>query len=141
LGKAAGDPRHERGQAGEALARRYLESRGYSILQANYRTRYGEVDIIARRGAVVAFIEVKTRSSRRCGEPFEAVGPRKQNQIRRLAAMWIAKHANDRELRHCDFRFDVISIALSPHEADEKSAIDDNEVRYRAIDHIQDAFR
>lgn len=123
------DPRRGRGQAGEALARRHLQGHGYEILETNFRTRYGEIDIIARRGELVAFIEVKARRSRRCGEPFEAVGPRKQNQIRRLALMWVAARQSDSSLRQCSFRFDVIAIML------------DGEGGAAQLLHMEDAFR
>lgn len=112
-GRSRGDPRCHRGRAGEALACRFLAHHGYTIIQTNFRSRYGEIDIIASRGQVIAFIEVKTRLSRRCGDPFEAVGPRKQNQIRRLAQMWLAANQGDRQLRACEFRFDVISVMMS----------------------------
>ncbi|MHB0866953.1 MAG: YraN family protein [Thermoleophilia bacterium] len=123
------DPRRGRGQAGETLARRHLEAYGYDIIQTNFRTRYGEIDIIARKGELVAFIEVKARRNSRCGEPFEAVGPRKQNQIRRLARMWVAAHQSDSSFRQCVFRFDVIGIMLD----DEDGAVQ--------LQHMEDAFR
>lgn len=122
------DPRAGRGRLGERLARLHLEDGGYDILQTNFRTRYGEIDIIAQRGAIVAFVEVKARRSRRHGEPFEAVGFRKQNQIRRMAEMWVAAH-NGPALSECSFRFDVASILL--HEDD----------RTADIEYIEDAFR
>jgi len=121
------DPRCERGRTGEALACNFLEQDGYKILQTNFRTRYGEIDIIARRGDAIAFIEVKSRSGRSHGEPFEAVNARKQNQIRRMAAMWLAAHSGDTELRSCTFRFDVVSVKLYMRPVD--------------IDHMTDAFR
>ncbi len=123
-GRSPGDHRRALGQSGEDAARQHLESHGYFILQVNFRSRYGEIDIIARRGNIIAFIEVKTRRNRKYGEPFEAVGLRKQNQIRRMAMMWIAAHQGDRGLRECDFRFDVISIMEGREE----------------ITHIENAF-
>ncbi|MHB1391432.1 MAG: YraN family protein [Thermoleophilia bacterium] len=125
----AADPRRGRGQAGEDLARRHLEAHGYEIIETNFRTRYGEIDIIARRGELVAFIEVKARRSSRCGEPFEAVGPRKQNQIRRLAQVWVAAHQSDSTFRQCAFRFDVIGIMLDAADGAAQ------------LIHMEDAFR
>jgi len=119
--------RLEIGRAGEALACRYLQDRAYEILATNYRSRYGEIDVIARRDGIVAFIEVKARASRRYGEPFEAVDARKQNQIRRMAQMWLAENAGDPELRQCDFRFDVVSLRLDGG--------------IESIEHLEDAFR
>ena len=136
-GRSRDDPRCRRGRAGEALARRYLEYHGYTIIQTNFRSRYGEIDIIAGRGQVIAFIEVKTRLSRRCGDPFEAVGLRKQNQIRRLAQMWLAAHQGDRRLSAREFRFDVISVMMSERE-DGAGASDQS---FGGIEHMEDAFR
>jgi putative endonuclease len=128
-GDSGADPRRIRGRAGEAIARRFLEEDGCEILETNYRSRYGEIDIIVRRGSIVAFVEVKARRSRRHGEPFEAVGHRKRNQIRRMAAMWVAAGQSDQGLRACSFRFDVISILL------------DGKGGLREISHMKDAFR
>lgn len=122
------DPRAGRGRLGERLARQHLEDSGYEILHTNFRTRYGEIDIIAQRGAIVAFVEVKARRSRRHGEPFEAVGTRKQNQIRRMAEMWVAAYSGP-ELSAYSFRFDVASILLN----EEDGTAD--------IEYIEDAFR
>lgn len=127
-GHGGKDPRVGRGRAGERLARLHLEERGYEILETNFRSRYGEIDLIARCGDVVAFIEVKARRSRRHGEPFEAVGHRKQGQIRRMAEMWVAARG-ERSLRECSFRFDVVSIMLDQYGGCAELA------------HIEDAFR
>jgi len=123
------DTRRIRGRAGEELARGYLEDHDYSILANNFRTRYGEIDLIVRRGGIVAFVEVKARRDKQFGEPFEAVSPRKQNQIRRMAEMWLAVNEGDAALAGCDFRFDVVSIML---EEDDTAA---------QLLHIEDAFR
>lgn len=141
-GRSRDDPRCRRGRAGEALACRFLAHHGYTIIQTNFRSRYGEIDIIARRGAVIAFIEVKTRLSRRCGDPFEAVGLRKQNQIRRLAQMWLAANQGDRQLRACEFRFDVISVMMSGREEGEGSGDEfAGDESFAGIEHMEDAFR
>lgn len=123
------DPRRIRGRAGEEIARGYLRDHDYSILESNFRTRYGEIDIIVKRGGVVAFVEVKARRDKQYGEPFEAVNLRKQGQIRRMAGMWLAANEGDTALADCDFRFDVVSIML-----DENSAASQ-------LLHIEDAFR
>ncbi|MEK7817141.1 MAG: YraN family protein, partial [Actinomycetota bacterium] len=78
----------------------------------NYRRRYGEIDIIARQGGTVAFVEVKARRDKSYGEPFEAVGPRKQRQLRRMAQMWLAEHERQLQGHDLTFRFDVISMVL-----------------------------
>jgi putative endonuclease len=105
------DPRHRLGAAGEQLAAAHLERLGYVIVDRNHRTRWGELDLVAHGGDTLVFVEVKTRrSSARAGSPFEAVGPRKQAQVRRIAAGWLARvrerpHAND-------LRFDVIGVTV-----------------------------
>ena len=138
-GRSRNDLRKQRGRAGEKLACRFLEHSGYTIIETNHRSRYGEIDIIARRERILAFIEVKTRLGRRYGEPFEAVGTRKQNQIRRMASMWLAASQGDTALRECEFRFDVISVKLSELESqgNPSSAVDS----FPGIAHMKDAFR
>lgn len=128
-GNGTGDLRLGRGRSGEAWARRHLRDQGYEIIESNYRSRYGEIDIIATRDDIVAFVEVKARRALSHGEPFEAVGPRKQLQIRRMAEMWVAQRQQDPSLRRCSFRFDVISILL------------DEDGRVASLDHLEDAFR
>lgn len=94
------------GRWGEQQAVRYLKRRLYRIVETNYRSRSGEIDIIARRGKILVFVEVKTRRSTRCGSAVEAVNERKQRQIIRTAQWYLTKHA-DLNLQP---RFDVIAI-------------------------------
>jgi putative endonuclease len=110
------DRRQRLGQRGEDLAARHLERAGWRIVQRNYRVREGEIDLIARRGAVLAFCEVKTlihRSNRTRGpmNPVESVGYRKQAKVRRMARTWLASHAGTGA---ADLRLDVIGVLLSP---------------------------
>lgn len=138
-GRSGKDLRRQRGRVGEELACRYLEEAAYTIVETNHRSRYGEIDIIARHEGILAFIEVKTRLGRRYGEPFEAVGPRKQNQIRRMASMWLAANQGDPGLSECEFRFDVISVKLS--ELDSQGNPSSAENSFSGIAHMKDAFR
>jgi putative endonuclease len=94
------------GKSGEDLACRELERRGYAIIARRYRVRGGELDVIARDGATIVFVEVKTRGSRVCGEAAEAVTPLKQLRMTRLAEEYMMKH----RLSDCPCRFDVVSI-------------------------------
>ena len=94
------------GAEGEAAARDYLASRGWSILEMNYRRPGGEIDIIARRRGLTAFIEVKRRSTARFGRPAEAVTPAKRLHIVRTAAQYIQENA----LGDAAVRFDVIEL-------------------------------
>ena len=84
------------------------ERDGYVILERNYRVREGELDVIARRGRIVVFCEVKTRRSDRWGLPAEAVEWKKQARLRRLAARWM----RERQPGEVDVRFDVVSIVV-----------------------------
>lgn len=102
---------HERlslGAQGEEIAVRFLSKQRFRILERNYTTPLGEIDIIARQGRNLVFIEVKTRRSQAFGSPAEAVGPRKQNQIVK-AAKWYLASGHGRGLQP---RFDVVSILM-----------------------------
>jgi putative endonuclease len=93
----SGDPRHGLGAAGERLAAAHLERRGFEILERNYRTRWGELDLVAFDGRVLVFCEVKTRragGSR--GGPLEAVRPSKQARVRRMASSWLRERGRER---------------------------------------------
>ncbi len=108
---AAPAPRAALGAAGEQLAAAHLQRLGYVILERNHRTRWGELDLIAHAHGTLVFVEVKTRRrSARAGSPFEAVGPRKQAQVRRMAAGWLARARNRPHAE--DLRFDVIGVTV-----------------------------
>jgi putative endonuclease len=105
------DRRRTLGAAGEQLATAHLSRLGYRVVARNYRTRWGEIDIIVHAPGVLVFVEVKARrSSARAGSPFDAVDPRKQAQVRRMAAVWLSE-VNDRP-RADDLRFDVIGVTV-----------------------------
>ena len=94
------------GKSGEDLACRELERRGYAIVARRFRVRSGELDIIARDGAVMVFVEVKTRAGRRFGEAAEAVTAAKQRRIALLANEYLLRH----RMSDCPCRFDVVSV-------------------------------
>ncbi|NNM05961.1 MAG: YraN family protein [Gemmatimonadetes bacterium] len=95
------------GRLGEELAARHLESRGWSILGRNFRHGRGEVDIIATRERVVAFVEVKCRRDLRHGHPLEAITDAKRREIARVARGWL----RERELGPGKWvRFDAIAV-------------------------------
>ena len=96
------------GQKGEAIAERYLTKLGYEILERNYRSRFGELDLVARHKGVIIFIEVKTRTTIRKGLPCEAVNKEKQYRIRRMARYYLMTTGQSGEA--C--RMDVIEIIL-----------------------------
>ena len=93
------------GRFGEAAAAEYLRRKGYEILGLNYRTRMGEVDIIAARGRFVVFAEVKLRRSGDFAKAREFVTPAKQRRVMAAAQGWLQLHGGDRQPR-----FDVIEV-------------------------------
>ena len=97
------------GNLGEQTAADYLVKQGYRILERNFRSRGGEVDIVAKdRQGCIAFVEVKTRRSLAYGLPQLAVTGRKQHQISKGALAWLSKN----RLHDCSARFDVIAVLL-----------------------------
>jgi len=94
------------GDMGQAAAEKYLCAKNYSIVARNFRSRYGEIDLIAHDGSYVVFVEVKLRKNITYGHPREAVGHTKQRRIYNTACHYIATQ----NLTDCDFRFDVVEI-------------------------------
>ena len=98
--------RRTKGTQGEDIAVEYLQNKGLTILERNFRFERGEIDIVAEEHGALIFIEVKTRRSRSFGEPEEAVTPAKRKQIRRVAEGYLfTKEIFDKECR-----FDVVTI-------------------------------
>lgn len=97
------------GEYGERLAARHLVEAGLVVLDRNWRTSAGEIDIIARDGDVLVFCEVKTRRGLAFGAPAEAVVAAKAARLRRLAAQWLSRAG----VRPREVRFDVVEV-LSP---------------------------
>jgi putative endonuclease len=101
------DARQDLGKSGENLAASELESRGYAIVARRYRTAHGEIDIIARDGETMVFVEVRRKSSDERGTAAESVTPAKQRQVIRMAVEYLWLHGlYDR----CPVRFDVVAI-------------------------------
>lgn len=94
------------GAAYEQAAAEYLTGLGYEIITANYRCPLGEIDLVARDGAYIVFIEVKYRRNLDAGSPFEAVNAKKQQTIRRVAQWYLAEH----KLDDVPVRFDAAGI-------------------------------
>jgi putative endonuclease len=93
------------GLFGERIAENFIKSKGYKIVMKNYRCKLGEIDLIAERGNLLVFIEVKTRSNDKFGKGFEAVTHKKVDKIRKVATVYLLQKKLQREVR-----FDVISI-------------------------------
>ena len=104
--------KQEIGRKGESIAVRYLKKQGYKIVEQNYRSKVGEIDIIARDKKTLVFVEVKTRSSRSFGSPKWAVTPQKQKAIS-MTALYYLKVTNQTGV---NARCDVVSI-LARREA------------------------
>lgn len=96
------------GYLGESYAAQYLQKNGFTILEKNSTSRWGEIDIIAEKANVIHFIEVKTRRSLKQGKPVEAVTYQKLKKLRRSIDFYI--HANS--LYNSKFQMDVIGIQL-----------------------------
>jgi putative endonuclease len=115
------------GRYGEQVAVEHLEAAGLEILSRNWRCREGEIDIVARDGAALAFVEVKTRSSLAFGAPAEAVDRAKSTRIRQLALRWImAQRDLGTPVFWSTVRFDVVAVVRG------RSGVE--------VDHLRGAF-
>ena len=97
------------GEVGERVAERWLRRQGWRIMQRRFRSGHRDIDLVAERGGVVAFVEVKARRGIAFGDPVEAVGWRKQRELARSAQVWIDRHGRADE----SYRFDVIGVWLN----------------------------
>ena len=109
------------GIRGETIAVKYLEEKGFQILERNWRFSRAEIDIIARDGDVLVFVEVKTRSSDIFGEPEESVTPKKEALLKDAAAVYMQQVNHEWEIR-----FDIVSILIKGESY--------------TIEHFRDAF-
>jgi putative endonuclease len=112
LDKVMKNARRQLGEQGEDLAAVALRQQGYKILERNYVTPMGEIDLIARQGKTLVIVEVKTRKSSRFGSPQESVSLTKQNRLRRLADYYL----KDKRLTGAMVRFDVVAVTLAGDE-------------------------
>lgn len=105
------------GRRGEAIAARHLVAAGFTIIESNWRCTQGEIDLVARDGDELVFVEVKTRSSVAFGHPLEAITATKLARLRRLAAAWCEAHPGG----HDRIRIDAVAViapALGPVEVE-----------------------
>jgi putative endonuclease len=120
---------HERqrtGARGEQLALEHFERLGFELLDRNYRTRWGELDLILRGGAVLVFAEVKTARGGARVAPFERLHPAKQLRVRKMARAWL--HERGGRPRAAEVRFDAVGVTL------------DAAGRLLALEHLEGAF-
>ena len=117
-------PAHARGRRGEDIAHRYLQSLGYLVVARNYAaaTAKAELDIVARDGGTIVFVEVKTRSTDEFGAPDRAVDEEKRRHIVRAAQAYLRRARAGWE----QARFDIVNVVLDKNEA---------------VEHLRDAFR
>jgi putative endonuclease len=113
------DPRQRFGLSSEEQAIRYLQSRGWDVVAHRFRVGRIEIDIVARRGRLVSFIEVKARRGTAFGSPFEAITGGKRREIVKAARVWMDRYGQQGDV----YRFDCIAIV-------------DNK-----LEHLEDAFR
>lgn len=99
------------GRTGEAVAARYYQKQGFCLLEHNFRTRMGELDLVVFKGDLLVIAEVKTRSSEAFSAPCEAVDVRKRQRILLAAQQYLAKHPL---LSECTIRFDVVEVVPQP---------------------------
>jgi putative endonuclease len=125
------DARQTLGAHGEHLACEHLTGRGYSLVDRNFRTRHGELDVVARDERFLVFCEVKTRIIRGPPGPFGplvAVGGRKQRQVREMARQWLVERSGRLGGRPPEVRFDAIGVTVEPTG------------RLVGIEHLEGAF-
>ena len=105
------DPRHRLGLLGESIAARHLTRGGMVLLDRNWRSPSGEIDLVLRDDTTLVFCEVKTRTSHAFGSPFEAVDETKLRRMRRCAAQWVAAH----DVHPPDLRLDMVGVLVPLH--------------------------
>lgn len=110
------------GNEGETLAVHYLKKQGYTIIARNFTTRLGEIDIIAKDGGTIVFVEVKMRTNNAFGAPFESINAAKKKKLTNAASLYLKSLKGETPAR-----FDIISIIRHPSGSNE-------------IHHIKDAF-
>jgi putative endonuclease len=122
------DPRRARGAVGERAAAELITRFGYEIVERNFRTKYGELDIIAVDGRTLVFCEVRARVGREAiAYALESIGPGKRMQLRKMAREWFRLSTAERPATS-GTRFDAIAVAMT------------RDGRVLSIEHIRDAF-
>src|SRR6478609_1960602 len=122
------DPRRARGAIGERAAAELLARRGYDILARNFRTRYGELDLVAVDRSTLVFCEVRARVGRNAiAYALESIGPAKRVQLRKMAREWF-RLSTDGQPATRSVRFDAVAVAMT------------SDGRVLSIEHVRDAF-
>jgi putative endonuclease len=111
------------GDRGEEIAAQHLARAGWTVTHRNFRLGHKEIDLVARRGEVVAFVEVKTRAGLGYGHPLEAITARKRREIAQVAAAWIERFGGPRDV----YRFDAVAVLVRGAQPE--------------VEHVEDAWR
>lgn len=106
------DHRRSIGLRGEDIAADYLKRKGYSVLNRNFRTPYGEIDLVSEQGNSIVFTEVKTRASKSLGPPEISITRRKADHMRSAAEFYIQEYGE----QYDEWRIDVISVQIQTNE-------------------------
>lgn len=114
---------HETGERGEGLAAELLARRGWRVVARNWRFGHKEIDLVAERGATVAFVEVKARSGTAFGHPLETLTARKRADLATAARGWVARNGRPGQ----SYRFDAVYVLRTP--------------RGLEVRHVEDAWR
>ena len=116
-------PNKPLGDRGEELAAQHLARAGWTVTHRNFRLGHREIDLVARRGEVVAFVEVKTRSGLGYGHPLEAITAKKRREIAQVAGAWIERFGSVDDV----YRFDAVAVLVRGGEPE--------------VEHVEDAWR
>ena len=122
----SGNRRQALGRLGERMAAEHLVRRGFRVLERNYRTRWGELDIVAYDGRTLAFCEVKTRRASAGRTPLESVRERKRSRVRKMAGSWLIERTERPYAEN--LRFDAIGVTV------------DATGRLLSLEHLEGAF-
>lgn len=109
------------GTRGESIAADFLIRAGWSIVHRNFRAGRKEVDLVARRGEVVAFVEVKTRRGSRYGDALDAITAHKRREVEEVALAWIERHGAVGDV----YRFDAVAVRMQPDGASHVEHMED----------------
>ena len=116
---------HDLGRHGERAAAHHLEANGWTVLERGYRLGHKEIDLVVRKGEVVAFVEVKTRAGVAYGHPLEAITRAKRGEIATVARSWVARHGRPGDV----YRFDAVAVLWPDPMAEPQ------------VEHVEDAWR
>lgn len=107
------------GRRGEDIAAKHLRKKGYQILEKNYSAKFGELDLIASKGKILVFVEVKLKNGENFGTPEEMIGPKKLFQVQRTANLFLMKEKDIAD-KYNEYRIDAVCIVIAQDEQVER---------------------